>query len=61
MRKRNVPHLKNVAADYVTFSIGIATSDVKPTQTKEDFINKADEMLYHAKKKGRNRYMVKNF
>jgi len=61
IRSKNIPHRRNIAAKCVTFSVGIATSTAKHTQNGEDYINEADEMLYKAKKKGRNRYMHKNF
>jgi len=60
IRIKNIPHRRNTAERYVTFSIGISTSVTKHTQTAEEYINAADEMLYIAKKKGRNRYMHKS-
>ena len=36
----------------VTISIGLAAS--KPLETVEQFLTRADQMLYHAKKNGRN-------
>jgi len=61
IRIKNIPHRRNSAARHVTFSIGIATSTARRTQTGEEYINEADEMLYQAKKKGRNRYAHKSF
>ncbi|MCL2224503.1 MAG: diguanylate cyclase [Defluviitaleaceae bacterium] len=56
MRERNIPHEASDVAEYVTFSIGFTTGVAKHTNTVEDFIKKADEMLYESKQGGRNRY-----
>ena len=56
VRERNLPHAKNDAADCVTISIGAATGRVDYTNRPEDYIRRADEMLYSAKQGGRNRY-----
>ena len=56
IRNRRIPHAKNDAADYVTISIGGTTDRVNRSQTGDDFIKRADEMLYLSKENGRNRY-----
>ena len=56
MQANNIPHASSDIARYITFSIGFATGVAKHTNTVNDFIQKADEMLYKAKKSGRNRY-----
>ncbi len=48
-------HFKYV--DHVTVSLGV--TEFLPTDTKESFIKRADEALYLAKRKGRNRVEVK--
>jgi len=40
----------------VTASIGIATGKVRPRHRPDDFILRADELLYKSKQTGRNRY-----
>lgn len=49
-------HEKNDAANHVTVSIGVTTGRVNRTQSGEDYIKRADEMLYESKRNGRNRY-----
>jgi len=56
IRKCNVPHEQNDAANCLTISIGVTTGKVLYTHTADDFVKKADEMLYKSKQNGRNRY-----
>lgn len=53
---RNIPHEKNDEENHITISIGATTGKAKHTYTAEDFIHRADEMLYESKRNGRNRY-----
>jgi diguanylate cyclase (GGDEF)-like protein len=50
----NIPHEKNDAANSVTISIGAATGKVTRAQSGDDYIQRADEMLYKSKQSGRN-------
>jgi len=61
VRKCNIPHEKNDAADRVTISIGATTGKASHTYSTDDFVKKADEMLYKSKQDGRNRYSFKSF
>jgi diguanylate cyclase (GGDEF)-like protein len=56
IRNLGIPHEKNTAADCVTVSIGVTTGAVSHTQTGDDYVKKADEILYASKQNGRNRY-----
>jgi len=56
IRNCNIPHKKSSVADCVTISIGVTTGKVLNTQSADDFVKKADEMLYKSKENGRNRY-----
>ncbi len=58
MRHKALPHIYSDVADYVTMSIGIATS--KPTEvlTPETIIKRADTALYVAKNSGKNLYSI---
>jgi diguanylate cyclase (GGDEF)-like protein len=56
MRNCNVPHEQNDAANCLTISIGATTGKVAHTHSADDFVKKADEMLYKSKQNGRNRY-----
>ena len=58
IRNCNIPHEKNDAADCVTISIGVTTGKVTYTNNADNFIKKADELLYKSKQGGRNRYSI---
>ena len=58
-RKANIPYEKSLVANYVTVSIGGTSGTVKHTQTKDDYVKVADEMLYASKQSGRNKYSFK--
>ena len=48
-------HGSSICMDYVTLSIGVATALPSPEKTPASLILSADELLYQAKKTGRNR------
>ncbi|MCL2843904.1 MAG: diguanylate cyclase [Chitinivibrionia bacterium] len=52
----DIPHKTSETAKHITFSIGITTGNINHTHTAEDFIKRADEMLYKAKLTGKNRH-----
>jgi len=56
IRNCNINHEKNDAAKRLTISIGATTGKVLHTHNTDDFVKKADEMLYKAKQNGRNKY-----
>jgi len=56
IRGCNIPHEQNDAADCITISIGVVTGKVTKAHSADDFVKKADEMLYKSKQGGRNRY-----
>jgi diguanylate cyclase (GGDEF)-like protein len=56
VRNCNIPHPSSVTADHVTVSIGVTTGNVGRMQIGEEFVKRADEMLYKSKNNGRNRY-----
>jgi diguanylate cyclase (GGDEF)-like protein/PAS domain S-box-containing protein len=58
IQNSNLPHEKNYAADRVTISLGVAVGPVDHTQSEDDYIKRADEMLYISKQGGRNRYSL---
>ena len=55
VRKLNIKHEKNGAEGRVTISIGVTTGIVSYTHSGDDYVKKADEMLYFSKEAGRNR------
>jgi diguanylate cyclase (GGDEF)-like protein len=56
IRKAKIPHRRSQVAEYVTISVGATTGKVNHTQNGNDYIKKADEMLYKSKQGGRNRF-----
>jgi diguanylate cyclase (GGDEF)-like protein len=56
IRNCRIPHEKSDVSDHVTVSIGVTTGRTKHTREKDDYIKRADEMLYMSKRNGRNRY-----
>jgi diguanylate cyclase (GGDEF)-like protein len=53
-----LPHKYSNVADYVTISIGIATSEPNSILTPEAIIRQADSALYVAKETGKNAYSL---
>jgi diguanylate cyclase (GGDEF)-like protein len=58
LKKNALPHKYSNVADYITMSIGIATSHPNHLLTSEDIIRQADTALYAAKKAGKNTYRL---
>jgi diguanylate cyclase (GGDEF)-like protein len=56
MREHALPHRYSLVDDIVTLSIGSATLIPKSGQTCTELIRMADDLLYQAKKNGRNQY-----
>jgi diguanylate cyclase (GGDEF)-like protein len=61
IRNCNIPHEQNDAADCLTISIGATTGKVSYTHKADDFVKKADELLYKSKQTGRNRITFGQF
>ena len=53
----NIKHEFSPVSDRLTLSMGITTAHIGTTKDYEDYIKKADEALYKAKKYGRNEYI----
>jgi diguanylate cyclase (GGDEF)-like protein len=58
LRHNALPHMYSNVADYVTISIGIATSQPNALLTAEAIIKQADTALYAAKKSGKDKYSL---
>jgi len=58
LKNKALPHEYSNVADYVTISIGIATSQPNAILTPEALINHADSALYNAKKAGKQSYSL---
>ena len=57
----NLRHESSDAANCVTVSIGVVTGKVDHTHNGNDYVERADEMLYISKRNGRNRYTFGSF
>jgi len=55
VRSCKIQHRASSVADIVTISIGVTTGEVGNTSRADDFIIRADELLYLSKQNGRNR------
>jgi diguanylate cyclase (GGDEF)-like protein len=56
IRAAKIPHGDNEVSPFVTISIGVATGKVSYDQSGDDYIKRADEMLYISKEAGRDRF-----
>lgn len=58
IRNCKIPHEKSGAADIVTVSIGVVTGTVSHSQSGEEYINRALELLNKSIEDGCNRYTI---
>jgi len=56
VRELNIPHEKSEAANHVTISMGLTTTNAKYAQNGDDYLKQADMALYQSKQNGRNQY-----
>jgi diguanylate cyclase (GGDEF)-like protein/PAS domain S-box-containing protein len=56
VRSLKIPHRASDVAEFVTASLGVATGNVDHLQSGDDYVKRADEMLYQSKQGGRDRY-----
>ncbi|MDZ7803708.1 response regulator [Thiohalophilus sp.] len=52
--RHHIEHLQPAGVD-ITISLGLASTEDHPDLPLSDFLNKADQALYHSKEQGRNR------
>ena len=55
VRAAQIPHKASPVAPYVTISLGVAVVNPDPTITAAMLLTTADDLLYQAKRNGRNR------
>lgn len=60
VKNLKIPHNNSKTNEYLTISIGVATTFAKFELTESDLINAADKALYQAKESGRNQIISKN-
>jgi diguanylate cyclase (GGDEF)-like protein len=60
IKKLQIPHTKSTVSRYVTLSFGVASVIPDQAFSPENLIAKADEALYEAKQKGRDRVIIKS-
>ena len=53
-----IPHEYSEVSDYITISLGVTVYHANDTLTTKDIIENADQCLYSAKAKGRNRVVL---
>ncbi|MBB3114356.1 diguanylate cyclase (GGDEF)-like protein [Paenibacillus phyllosphaerae] len=58
LAQRAIPHEKSEVSDYVTVSIGVASTAADRAHTPKDLLKETDEALYEAKETGRDRICV---
>lgn len=56
----NIHHPKSLASQYITLSLGVATTIPEYQSSPAKLIGVADQALYQAKAQGRNTYVAKN-
>lgn len=58
IREQKLEHKNSLAHDYVTISIGVVCCIADDALNEDILLSRADEMLYNAKKGGRDRYII---
>lgn len=54
----NIPHEYSQTSDRVTLSLGVYSTIPKGTESINELYERADKLLYQAKRSGRNRYVL---
>ena len=57
IKNAQIPHKYSSVSDYVTVSLGVATTNHADLLVYEEVLDEADSALYKAKKNGKNRYV----
>ncbi|TAD75251.1 MAG: GGDEF domain-containing protein [Oscillatoriales cyanobacterium] len=53
-----IPHMASPTCDYITISLGAIVAFPAPNMTVNDILESVDRLLYRAKEKGRNTYVI---
>ena len=61
LAQKHLPHERSQVSDIVTLSIGVTTKIPQPKQPSSTIIEAADNLLYRAKRAGRNQLAVDNW
>ena len=59
VQKLKIPHEYSSVSDYLSISIGLSFKDIEENKPKNQLLKEADDMLYEAKKAGKNRYVLR--
>ena len=57
IEKAKIPHKISLVSDFVTVSLGVATTNQADLLVYEELLDEADSALYKAKENGKNRYV----
>ena len=58
VRERKIAHKSSTACEFMTISVGVVCCVADEALDEDLLITRADEMLYEAKKSGRNKYKI---
>jgi diguanylate cyclase (GGDEF)-like protein len=58
VKDRNIKHESSKASEFLTISIGVVSCTADDALDEDILISHADKMLYKAKERGRNRYVM---
>lgn len=58
VQELKIPHEYSEISNYLSISIGISFKDIQENKSKNQLLKEADDMLYKAKKAGKNRYLL---
>lgn len=59
--KQQIEHKNSKVSDRLTFSMGVGVFEDKTFENEREWVDKTDELLYQAKKYGRNQFKVQKF
>ena len=58
IRELNIPHKSSPVSDHLTVSIGVLTVNSKDFESTQQIFEKVDQIMYEAKRQGRNRVVT---
>ena len=61
VKQLHIPHTQSAVSEYVTLSIGVASTIPEVGRSPKNLLDAADQLLYLAKKQGRNQIICPSF